>query len=99
MDTKLHEMTRGELIRLSIRLGAKAIWTRGRSFVYYPRSYESSPAYAKWLTEVDQITFTNRGTPQIAFIDCPPDQAPKSLWLMFGGNGSVALDWLPIKRD
>lgn len=28
-----------------------------------------------------------------------PDHAPKRLWVMFGGNGSVALAWLPLVHE
>ena len=42
------------------------------------------------------LDYVSRGNPQTAFIDADPENAPERIWLFFGGNGALALDWLPV---
>ena len=61
-----------------------------------PARYDLNPAYEEWKSSVEKFTYDVSGRKMEAFLDCPPDNHPDRVWLMFGGNASVALDWLPV---
>ncbi|CAN5424081.1 hypothetical protein BH23VER1_BH23VER1_30840 [soil metagenome] len=77
-----------------------------RSLIYYPRGYQGFE-----LEEAQRISReiryrTGEGD-QVAFYVAPPDAAavadpaapPDRVWVVAGGNGSRALDWLYFARD
>ncbi len=72
--------------------------TRGRHLIYYPRRYDSHPDYAKWRQLVRPIEYRAAGAAMRAFLHVGPTASvlPERLWLLIGGNGSVALDWIPL---
>ncbi len=67
-----------------------------RSFIYFPRSYVGDDA-AVARTGLVPIHYQTEEGRQTAFF-LPqrrnPASLPSSLWMLFGGNGSRALDWL-----
>lgn len=68
--------------------------------VYHPHPYRSN--YQKLLAEsgVLELPFEISTGKQVAFYLPPHDHArpPDRLWVLFCGNGSLALDWLPLVR-
>ena len=67
-----------------------------RVLVYHPHPYRAN--YRQLLkTGVAELRFETRAGQQTAF--CVPPQSsdvPERLWVAFCGNGSLALDWLPL---
>lgn len=82
----------GDLFALPFRLVA----TGGGALIYFPRKYSDIPDYAEWLDTVERLDYSSRGLAQTAFLDVDPTSNPEKIWLLFGGNGSLALDWLPL---
>ncbi|MEM7385710.1 MAG: alpha/beta hydrolase [Verrucomicrobiota bacterium] len=82
----------GQILTLPVRLFTSG----GAALIYYPRSYQDTPAYAASMRTVERLTYLSDGQPQTVFLDAPPDQPTERVWLFFGGNGSLALDWLPV---
>jgi len=61
--------------------------------IYFPRSY---PGDHPALAGVEQVPFSVEGKRQVGFLLGDPGDgapAPERVWWIFGGNGSVALDW------
>jgi pimeloyl-ACP methyl ester carboxylesterase len=67
-----------------------------RRMIYFPRRYESS--YKQGLPPgTREIEYHTRSGKQVCFYIPPknnPFSPPESVWIFFGGNGSLALDWL-----
>ena len=67
-----------------------------RKMVYFPRRYDFEPraALPKGARELEFMTSAGK---QVCFY-LPPkagdDTTPTHLWILFGGNASLALDWL-----
>ncbi len=63
-------------------------------FIYFPRSYST---YTKMLSSVDQVRYDLDDQMQVAFLLKRESNAPpKEIWWFFGGNGSLALNWVPL---
>lgn len=67
------------------------------SLIYHPNPYHAE--YETMLREAGggRVTFTTSQGGQTAFYIPPRTAAaglPRTIWLCFGGNGSLALDWL-----
>lgn len=65
-----------------------------RSFIYFPSKYP--PQIASVVEDMYEIQYQVDGDQQVAYY-IPPrsgDKIPKCLWLMLGGNGSLALGWI-----
>lgn len=92
----LNNISKSKLSVIGIKMTAKTILSRGRNFIYAPRSYDSNPEYEKWKESLEPITYKVGQLSLKAWLDTDTAQPPERVWLMFGGNGSVALDWLPI---
>lgn len=61
------------------------------NFIYFPRSYFSGKPE---FDQVETIRFLSDGKPQHAYIPKREGaEVPRKVWWVFGGNGSVALDW------
>ena len=88
--------TKLDWFKLACRLVFGAVATSGRNFVYFPRTYSSNTDYQEWKQAVEPITYRMGKLSMTAFIDCDPEQKPERIWLFFGGNGALALDWLPL---
>ncbi|MEX2581046.1 MAG: alpha/beta hydrolase [Verrucomicrobiales bacterium] len=74
--------------------------------IYFPRRYAANFAD---LEKADAVSYVSRGHEQRAFVvnnaaGTTPDRvspdrvSPDRVWWLFGGNGSVALDWLSLVR-
>lgn len=59
--------------------------------IYFPRTYEY---YGAYLQRVEHLEFENRGKRQTAFLIRSSDGPIEQIWWVFGGNGSLALDWV-----
>jgi pimeloyl-ACP methyl ester carboxylesterase len=68
------------------------------NFIYFPRSYPPGVA-RKWAADTHGklLDFTTSQGPQRAFLLGELAQ-PRHLWLVCGGNGTVALEWSPWLR-
>ncbi len=67
------------------------------AFLYHPRPYLAS--YRQLLNKgVIELEFKTRAGGQTAFYVPPRDRSelPDRIWVTFCGNGSLALDWLPL---
>ncbi|MFC1524488.1 alpha/beta hydrolase [Thermodesulfobacteriota bacterium] len=65
--------------------------------IYYPRSYASTVD----LPGIERLLFTTGQGKQTAFYRAPADEqgaAPERIWMLFGGNASLALDWYDFVR-
>lgn len=93
---EMRSLSRGEMLRLGIKIIVEMISSRGRNLVYLPRRYDSNPDYAQWKTSLEQVRYESGPIKMSAFLDCGPRATPESIWLLFGGNASVALDWLTV---
>lgn len=60
--------------------------------IYHPRPYGSAFAERFPKNGVELRYRTSQGA-QFAFYIPPAEGAPQRIWAMFGGNGSLALDW------
>lgn len=92
----ISDLTKAQLFKLQAKILAETVWKRGRNFIYIARRYDSHPEYSKWMTEVEQVQYTSAGHKMVSWIDVDPEQQPERIWLLFGGNATVALDWLPV---
>lgn len=67
-----------------------------RRMIYFPRGYE--PSYKQGLPSgAKEIEYHTSSGRQVCFYIPPrenPSQIPESVWVFFGGNASLALDWL-----
>lgn len=85
------------LILLAVVLAVVMIWSQQR-MIYYPRSYGKDLPLPDRARIVEYVTSQGR---QLAFY-LPPsggEEKPDRLWLMCGGNASLALDWLELLGD
>ncbi|MCL5271382.1 MAG: alpha/beta fold hydrolase [bacterium] len=67
-----------------------------RRLIYFPRSYPSELLMALDGV-IDRIEYETVAGRQTCFYVPPlvaPERPPETLWMVFGGNGSLALDWL-----
>ena len=70
-------------------------------FIYFPARYSTAQLKEARRAFVQEIRFrTSRGT-QVAFFwrNGHFDIAPKNVWLLFGGNGDLALSWMSLIRE
>jgi pimeloyl-ACP methyl ester carboxylesterase len=69
-----------------------------RRFIYFPRRYTRADLKEARVIGVQEIRFRTSQGNQTAFFWRNSDSgtAPQSLWLLFGGNGTVALDWMGL---
>jgi uncharacterized protein len=72
-----------------------------RRFIYFPRRYSALDLKEAKAVGVQEIRFRTSQGNQTAFFwrKLPSEIAPHSLLLLFAGNGSVALDWIPLIVD
>ncbi len=70
-------------------------------FIYFPARYSTAQLKEARRAFVQEIRFrTSRGN-QVAFFwrNGHFDIAPKNVWLLFGGNGDLALSWMSLIRE
>jgi len=65
-------------------------------FIYFPRRYRSVDLAQARATGVEEIRFTTSQGAQTAFFWRKTDSGSRwrNIWLVFGGNGTLALEWL-----
>jgi len=80
------------LIALSI------LYFRQHAMVYHPRPYDETYAYSLPADGVE-IRYTVANARYVAYYVPGIYRTPKSLWVAFCGNGSLALDWTTILRQ
>lgn len=86
------------LILLGVVLAVVLIRGQQQRMIYYPRPYGEDQA----LPDRGQVLkYTTRQGRQSAFYLAPSgaDKNPARLWLLCGGNASLALDWLDLLGD
>jgi uncharacterized protein len=68
------------------------------SYIYHPRPYEVADLDRAKALGVKAIRYKTSQGNQTAFLYQTEDTAtpPTTLWIMFSGNGSVALDWFAL---
>ena len=69
-------------------------------FIYFPTRYSPAQLQAAKIAGVQEIKFRTSQGNQTAFFwqNQEADKAPQNLWLVFGGNGDVALAWMELIR-
>jgi pimeloyl-ACP methyl ester carboxylesterase len=67
-------------------------------FIYFPRHYPTTQLQTAESVGTQQIRFRTSQGNQTAFFWRSENSAavPKNLWLVFGGNGDLALRWLDL---
>ena len=67
--------------------------------IYFPRRMKSEVARARAEQEgLELLEFTTDSGIQLAYFCPPPEGELERLWLVFGGNGQIALDWVDFCR-
>ena len=61
-------------------------------FMYFPRTY-AEPQYQAVQDLVEPVEYSWRGRQINAYL-FGAAAAPEKVWWLFGGNGSLALDWM-----
>ena len=69
-------------------------------FIYFPTRYSPAQLRAAKIAGVQEIKFRTSQGNQTAFFwqNQEADKIPQNLWLVFGGNGDVALAWMELIR-
>lgn len=68
--------------------------------MYFIRHYDSA-SLKRLPNNTKALAYETRSGRQVAFYVSPrqdPDQLPEQLWMVFGGNGALALDWQDIAQ-
>ena len=65
-----------------------------RQQMYFPRRY--NPAYTHALQQTIPIHHKLNSKKQVAYLRASNPSNIKHLWIVLGGNASLALDWLPL---
>jgi uncharacterized protein len=70
-------------------------------FIYFPPHYSPVELEEAKTTGVQQLRFRTSQGNQAAFFwqSEKSETAPENMWLVFGGNGDVALNWIGLIRD
>jgi len=81
-----------------VKLVGKSIVSRGRNLIYIPQRYDSKPEYRQAMQEVEAIHYTSGGDKMVSWMayDEANQKTPDRIWLLFSGNASLALNWLPV---
>lgn len=81
------------LLGLALLFFAAIYFCQAR-FIYFPRKYHSS---MEGLGRVEAVSFRANGKKQFLYLPKRNSgEPPETIWWLFGGNGSVALDWLGL---
>jgi len=70
-------------------------------FFYFPLHYSVAEVWAVKSIGVRQLNFRTSQGNQAAFFwrNRDSETAPQNVWILFGGNASVALGWIDLIRD
>src|SRR5438132_14405675 len=86
------------VVSVLVALHLGALYFLQPRLIYFPRHYRAEFARPKNLVELNYDTSQGR---QRSFYIPPAKSswpAPDRLWVLFGGNGSLALDWKNLIR-
>jgi pimeloyl-ACP methyl ester carboxylesterase len=88
----------GGLILLSL---ASLLVLFQHRFIYFPLRYSTSQLEEAHSAGVQEVKFRTTQGSQVAFYwrEDNSGTAPQNLWLLFGGNGDVALAWINLIRS
>lgn len=69
-------------------------------FIYFPLRYSATQLQEAKTVGIEEVRFRTSQGDQVAFFWRNEDSeiAPQNIWLFFGGNGDVALNWLGVVR-
>jgi uncharacterized protein len=88
------------LFCLALVLLVWAVWHFQAALIYFPRSYSDAEYQPVLSGAVGRLEFrTSQGPQEAYFVGTPSKLRSGSLWVLFHGNGSVALDWLDLLHD
>ncbi|MBF0280547.1 MAG: alpha/beta hydrolase [SAR324 cluster bacterium] len=80
---------------------AAALYVFQRHLIYHPRNYDKGYEFHNFESVVELKYQTAEGN-QVSFY-LPPKTAlngpPETLWILFGGNASLALDWYDFVQE
>jgi uncharacterized protein len=87
----------GGLILLSL---ASLLVLFQHRFIYFPLRYSTSQLEEAQTAGIREVKFRTAQGHQVAFFWRENDSGtpPQNLWLLFGGNGDVALAWMTLLR-
>jgi uncharacterized protein len=70
-------------------------------FIYFPRRYEPDDLEQAQDVGIEEVRFRTSQGNQTAFLcrKSGPGGEKRNIWLVFGGNGTVALDWVSLVAD
>ena len=70
-------------------------------FIYFPRHYSAAELQEARNAGVQSLQFQTSQGNQVAFFWQKDDSrtVSRNVWMIFGGNGSVALDWIGLVRQ
>jgi uncharacterized protein len=70
-------------------------------FIYFPARYSLAQLQAAKRAGVQEVEFRTAQGNQTSFFwrNQDADRAPQNLWLVFGGNGDLALAWMELIRS
>jgi uncharacterized protein len=70
-------------------------------FIYFPPRYSPAELEEAKAIGVQELRFRTSQGNQAAFFwrSEKSETAPENVWLMFGGNGDIALSWIGLVRD
>lgn len=82
------------VILLGCVLGLLMVYFGQDRMIYFPRRYHT---YADHFRQVEAIEFQSGSKRQEAYMfPKTANGTPDRIWWLFGGNGSTALDWVPL---
>lgn len=69
-------------------------------FIYFPLRYSTAQLEEARTAGVEEVKFQTSQGNQTAFFwpNENSEKTPQNVWLLFGGNGDVALTWIPLIR-
>ncbi len=87
----------GKLIALLLIVYLLFLVIFQRKVIYYPSMYPDKILSSIQMSRVTEIPYNLNNQKQVAFY-LPPQSAgdPSCLWVVFGGNGALALGWLNL---
>ncbi len=88
------------LVAIIFLILAAVLFVAQRRLMYFPRKYPARFVEGLTARGLESVRFeTSRGS-QSAYYFPPPSttsgKLPGTIWVLFGGNGSLALDWLSV---
>jgi uncharacterized protein len=85
---------------LLLGLGSLVVLFQDR-FIYFPRRYSPAELEEAKTIGVQEVRFRTAQGNQVAFFWRSEDSetTPQNIWIVFGGNGDVALGWIGLVCD